>query len=280
MRPHLLGVDHVVILVNDLDHAQAAWSRLGFTLTPRGFHSIGTRNHCLMFGSDYLELLALGAPHPVTAAFAAFLEGGEGAAAIAFATDDAQACWTDLRAAGIAADPPVDFSRPVQLDGHSRDARFRVTQLPPAATPGSRSFLCQHFTRELVWLPAYQQHPLGATSIAGLTLRVDEVDTAAARYGEVTGVAPQRRGDATVLPIGRCTLRIVGPDGATALTDRPAPTIQRLELYVRDLDVARAALARAGVELESGEDQGLVVAGPPVNGVKLGLRADPDAAAT
>lgn len=273
MRPHLLGVDHVVILVNDLDHAQAAWSRLGFTLTPRGFHSIGTRNHCLMFGSDYLELLALGAPHPVTAAFAAFLEGGEGAAAIAFATDDAQACWTDLRAAGIAADPPVDFSRPVQLDGHSRDARFRVTQLPPAATPGSRSFLCQHFTRELVWLPAYQQHPLGATGIAGLTLRVDEVDTAAARYGEVTGVAPQRAGRSARVSLDRFCIEFV-PADAAASTGRPAPAIERLELYVRDLDQARAQLAQAGVAVEPGNDRSLMLSAP-VHGVSLSLRADP-----
>ncbi len=92
MRPHLLGVDHVVILIDDIDAAEAAWSRLGFNLTPRGFHSIGTQNHCMMFGSDYLELLSVIRPHPVTEYFSAFLAQGDGAAAVAFSTDDSQAC--------------------------------------------------------------------------------------------------------------------------------------------------------------------------------------------
>ena len=59
MRTNISGLDHVVILVRDLDAAQATYARLGLTLTPRGFHSIGTHNHCSMFGSDYVELLAV-----------------------------------------------------------------------------------------------------------------------------------------------------------------------------------------------------------------------------
>ena len=27
---------------------------MGFTVTPRGYHSIGTQNHCIMFGRDYV----------------------------------------------------------------------------------------------------------------------------------------------------------------------------------------------------------------------------------
>ena len=64
MRQHLQGIDHVVVLVRDLDRAQQAYARMGFTLTPRGFHTLGSQNHCLMFGSDYVELLAVPRPHP------------------------------------------------------------------------------------------------------------------------------------------------------------------------------------------------------------------------
>ena len=56
MRTNISGLDHAVILVRDLDAAQATYARLGLTLTPRGFHSIGTHNHCIMFGSDYPSL--------------------------------------------------------------------------------------------------------------------------------------------------------------------------------------------------------------------------------
>ena len=52
------AIDHAVIALRDLDAAAASFSRLGFTLTPRGVHSIGSQNHCIMFGSTYIELLA------------------------------------------------------------------------------------------------------------------------------------------------------------------------------------------------------------------------------
>ena len=57
MRKNLLGLDHAVLRVDDLDRAAADFARMGFTLAPRGRHSLGTENHCLMFGFDYLELL-------------------------------------------------------------------------------------------------------------------------------------------------------------------------------------------------------------------------------
>ena len=56
---HILGADHVVIAVRDLDAAAAQWRRLGFTLSPRGTHSplLGTGNYTIMLEDDYLELL-------------------------------------------------------------------------------------------------------------------------------------------------------------------------------------------------------------------------------
>src|SRR5215470_482095 len=58
---HILGVDHVVVVVRDLDAAAAQWRKLGFTLSPRGTHSpqMGTANYTIMFGEDYLELIGV-----------------------------------------------------------------------------------------------------------------------------------------------------------------------------------------------------------------------------
>ena len=53
MRKHIQGVDHIVIAVHDLDLAAETFTRLGFALTPRGYHDFGSQNHCIMFGDDY-----------------------------------------------------------------------------------------------------------------------------------------------------------------------------------------------------------------------------------
>ena len=66
MLPTIDGLDHVVIAVRDLQAAAGEWARLGFTVSPRGLHSphMGSGNHTIMFGEDYVELLGVVAPQP------------------------------------------------------------------------------------------------------------------------------------------------------------------------------------------------------------------------
>ena len=59
---HVLGLDHVVILVRDLDDADARMARLGFRPTPRGHHSahMGTANATVMLPDrTYFETLTV-----------------------------------------------------------------------------------------------------------------------------------------------------------------------------------------------------------------------------
>jgi catechol 2,3-dioxygenase-like lactoylglutathione lyase family enzyme len=149
-----LTIDHVVIAVRDLDAAAASFRALGFTLTPRGYHSIGSQNHCIMFGSTYIELLAAPKPHPWLDYYRRF---GEGLAAIALSTDDADAAAREL-----GASAPMDLSRPVE----GGVARFRLVQIEQ--TP--YVFVCQHLTRELVWRP--QWHNAG--ELAGVALPMEQ----------------------------------------------------------------------------------------------------------
>ncbi|MEK9720714.1 MAG: VOC family protein, partial [Quisquiliibacterium sp.] len=108
MLQTILGLDHVVILVRDLDRAAQSWQALGFTLSPRGTHSanMGTGNYTIMFGDDYLELLGVLQPTPANAAMRDYLGEREGIERAAFTTLDAQAGADALRARGIAATGP------------------------------------------------------------------------------------------------------------------------------------------------------------------------------
>ena len=58
MPPPTPILDHIVIDVRDrIDDAARHFSELGFLLTPRGHHTLGSSNHLAMFATDYLELL-------------------------------------------------------------------------------------------------------------------------------------------------------------------------------------------------------------------------------
>ena len=158
----VIGTDHAVVAVRDLDAAAEKWRRLGFTVSPRGTHSphLGSGNYTIVFDTDYIELLGILAETPHNAATRAFLAQREGVERVAFTARDAAAGVEELKARGIAALGPVDFGRPVDLpDGGKSEARFRVMQWPVDERPGGlRIFACQHLTREAVWIKSLQTH--------------------------------------------------------------------------------------------------------------------------
>lgn len=191
---HILGVDHAVVAVRDLEAAASAWRALGFTLSPRGRHSanMGTANHTLVFGHDYLELMGIEHATALNRATAEFLRAQEGVERVAFTTDDAAALSAELRAHGVAAQEPVAFGRPVPLpEGGSTEARFRVTNWPDDLTPaGLHLFACQHETRAAVWLPALQQHANGVCGLRCIEIIDAQPGRAAAALAAAIGQAP------------------------------------------------------------------------------------------
>jgi catechol 2,3-dioxygenase-like lactoylglutathione lyase family enzyme len=275
MRKYIRGIDHVVILVRDLDRARDTYERLGFTLTPRGRHTLGSKNHCIVFGSDYLELLAVPQPHPALQYFSDFLAGGEGLGAVAFATDDANAAHRELAAAGVWADPPLDFSRPVALQDGARDAEFRIVQLSPADTPGCRTFLCQHFTTDLVWREEYQEHALGAFGIGALGVVVEDPKTAAAGYARLLDAKPRRVLEGRLVETGSAPI-VVGSRKKVgqrldnvALPARAQPVVAVLFIRVADRNRAADALARGGFAPLILKDGSIAVGADVAHGVAL-----------
>lgn len=239
MYRHVRGIDHAVILVRDLDQARDTYARMGFTLTPRGFHSLGSQNHCIMFGRDYLELMALPAVPPAAFQYYAdFLSKGEGVGALALASDDAAGAYAELTQSGIVAEPPLVLSRPVKDLG---EARFTLVQLPPAQTPGFRTFICQHHTRDIVWRPEYQRHANGATGIESVSVVAPDP----ARY------APLLAG----LPV--------------TFSTAAAPAIEALRIRVENRTRSAETVERGGFSPKIQEDGSIAIGAGEAHGVAL-----------
>lgn len=272
MRRHIQGLDHVVILVRDLDRAQDTYARLGFTLTPRGLHTLGSQNHCVMFERDYIELLAVPRPHPAMQYFTDFLSKAEGLAAVALATADAAGAHAELSGAGIAADPPLDFSRPVERLG---DAQFRIVQLPPDATPGCRTFLCQHFTRNLVWRSEYQGHAVGALGIAALAVVAEDPATAAASYARLFDAPAARIDEGHLVATGSASIALASRSrlgrrlAGVQLPTRARPFVAALFIRVADRARAADAIRRGGFDPVALKDGSFAIGADQANGVAL-----------
>lgn len=172
--PHILGADHVVVTVRDLDASAAAWRKLGFTVSPGGTHSphIGTGNYTIMFQHDYLELLGVLTETDQNKPTRDFLAKREGIERTAFTTDSAAGGAAELKKRGLEPLGPVHFARPVELpNGGTGEAKFNVFRWPLVENPGGmRIFACEHLTRDTVWIPELMAHANGAQAIARIEI--------------------------------------------------------------------------------------------------------------
>ena len=130
------AIDHLVIRVADLDAGEKLFTRLGFSLTPRGFHAgRGSANHTAPLSSgNSFELIYLppGADMP-------FPERAEGPVALALASSDSRAVHAELTALGF--DRAAPRARPSRAlpEGVARGA-FHQRSLPSDRSGGDRIF--------------------------------------------------------------------------------------------------------------------------------------------
>ena len=101
MNGQATALDHVGIVGPDLACLAAAWTRLGFQLTPLARHEGGrTGNHCVMLDGSYLELVAT-LPGGTSATLARFLGRYAGIHILAARIDDDAAALVRLARAGF-----------------------------------------------------------------------------------------------------------------------------------------------------------------------------------
>src|ERR1051325_5422301 len=107
----LLGVDHIVIAVRELDRAIEDYKHLGFTVVPGGRHPVGTYNGLIAFADgSYIELISFYRDNPEHRWWA-FLQKREGLVDFCFRTNDLLGDTAKLRRAGVNIQDPVPWSR-------------------------------------------------------------------------------------------------------------------------------------------------------------------------
>jgi hypothetical protein len=235
-------LDHVVVDVRDrMDEAAAAFAALGFHLTPRGHHTLGSMNHLAMFATDYLELLGFGqgaGSRPELAPFPAGLNG------LVFKTADADTVHAHAAAAGLPILPVQSFSRPVEIDNAQQHARFRTTRLDPAKIAMGRVYFCEHLTPELVWRPEFQSHPNGARAVARVIVASGEPRRTASLFRDLFGSdAVAEQGGKCVIAAGAAQVELTTPTAiADEFGDAAAEPAGRSE-YLAALELKVGSLA-------------------------------------
>ncbi|HLO77997.1 MAG TPA: VOC family protein [Magnetospirillum sp.] len=250
MANHITGLDHAVIAVRDLDAAAEVFTRLGFAPTPTGHHAEwGTVNFCLMFGGDYVEILAAEGEGAEAERVRAFTAQRDGLFSISIGSSDGAATGECLRAAGLDVPTPRSLSRKLD-DGKGTTLMFSEMQLPVAATPGVPARIVQHITAERERHPHWLEHPNGAVGLSSVTAIVDEPPALTPAWDVLFGPHSAVLTDDTVtVHTGAGLVYLTRPDELTQLHPEaeldelpPPPALVALAIRVADTDRAAAVL--------------------------------------
>lgn len=257
MNP-VIGLDHCIIAVDDLDAAKADYEKLGFTAAPLGDHqNRATANHCLMFPETYLELLGVNEPQNPDGGLGDKLAArGEGLHRLALGTTDADAVKADVEALGVRTEGPQDLARPSKEPEGM--VKFRNLFLEPDDLAGVPVFICGHKTPELMRNARLMGHANGANRFAGVTALVADPAATADALAKLFGKsAATKTGYGVEIDTGRGFIRLATDatigDAHPGLTAHPAaerPIWHVLSIGVDDLDATEAMLKRNGVATE------------------------------
>ncbi len=271
------AIDHVVINARDrLEEAAATFHRLGFSLTPRGHHTLGSVNNLAILGTDYVELL--GVP-PGEAGRTDVLDWPAGLNGLVFKTFDSDGAFAALGAAGVPVLPPQAFSRPVEMPGGTRDAAFRTVRLERDAVPAGRVFFCHHLTPELVWHDPWRRHPNGALGIMRAVVCAAEPAMLGGLFARMFGDEHVRQtAEGCRLLAGLASSAVVTPAALAAEFGADAPEAAGRDQFMAALTLRTLSLDRVSRALRDGcvaatqDSSGVTVAAAAACGVTLAFR--------
>ena len=276
MKQPVKGLDHVVVMVDGIDAAEAAYTRLGFQVQPRGFHKkLGTANHLMIFDNDYFEILGIVEDTEFNAERREWLKAGGGLANVALATDGADLAFEAFKAAGLNPDEPLSFDRAVEIDGKTELAKFRTVRIPKSNMPVVGFFVCDHLTPQFVYRPEWAKHPNGARGILGVTVIAEQPAKWAPELEKYFGEgSTKRQGEGLVANTGTQPIHYLSRKdymarypGITPV--RPGDHPALLSVRVENLAACEALLQKNGVEFLKPDSGRLIV--PPSEAAHLTL---------
>jgi hypothetical protein len=249
-------LDHVVVNVRDrIDDAHETYCRLGFTMTPRGYHTLGSMNHLAIFGTEYLELIAAPSGDSRRAEILASPFGLNG---LVFGTEDSASVYTALHEAGVPVEPPLEFSRPVELAGGSRNATFRTVRLKPGIVPAGRIYFCHHFNRDLVWRDEWRHHANGAVGVTRAVIAARDPSALGALFARMFGEdAVRRTSAARTVIIGLSRFDVITLAELAREFGDAAPPAEGRDEFMAALTIRTRSLDRAADALTVGRIGGI-----------------------
>jgi catechol 2,3-dioxygenase-like lactoylglutathione lyase family enzyme len=203
-------LDHLVILVRDLDLATADYERLGFVVTPGGEHADGlTRNALISFeDGSYFELVSFLDPEDTRDnvwGWRQFLPH-EGLVDYCAASDDIESDVSRLKSLGFDVNGPDEGGRRLPDGVEIRWRSARISQQDRILP-----FLIEDLTPRELRVPGgpATRHPNGASGICRLEIAAPNAEEATSSLNDLVGTP---HGADTIIRLDDCVLSPVATE--------------------------------------------------------------------
>jgi len=259
-----LELDHTGVAVRDLDVGQTTYDRLGFTLTPRSFHSgsrtaggpvekWGSGNHCAMFENGYLEIIGITDPN-LYSSTKEYLDRYEGQHIVAIGSGDADKSYPILSSRYEGVTPATKLQRQAPFGPNNEETRlaaFRNIHVDRDRFPEAKLIFIDHLTRDVLWQPHLLDHPNGAVALAEVALCVKDLDETCGRLSRLFGTQPEEvRPGGKVFHLSRGNVYVITETRLqewVGISPPAMPYVAGFGIAVKDLDATRDYLASRGV---------------------------------
>jgi len=245
----ITGLDHVVVLLSDIEAAASAYERLlGRAPAWRG-ESVGSQTVMFTLDNMTLELMAPAGASPTAERIRSVIKiWGEGLASICFRVGDIEKTWRRLDRVALKPEPVAEVEG--RDTGSDRVLRWKRTRVATELTRGVRMFFLQ----------LAEERPLSPVTAAAPILALDHVvvstedpERAAALYGARLGLemaldrSHQDWGQLMFFRCGDLIVEVVKRPVAGA--DQTHDKLWGLSWRVADIDATRARLLASGIDV-------------------------------
>jgi catechol 2,3-dioxygenase-like lactoylglutathione lyase family enzyme len=231
----ITALDHIVILVDDLQEAARDYEALGFVVSPGGEHADGASHNVLISFADgsYLELIAFRRPAPE---HRWWHHSTVGEGLIEFA----------LLPGAIEADVAAARARSLELvgphpGGRERPDGVRIDWLSAFPAAPELPFLCADVTPRELRVPFGEawRHYNSVSGIYRVTVAVRDLEASAQRYSALLGQAPLVEPGRRLFKLGSTYLALQAPGH-----ELPESAVVEAQLARRGEGIAAVALRR------------------------------------
>ena len=246
------GVDHVIVIVRDLEEAARAYTEvLGFTVVPGGNFPGGLQSRAVRFASNYVELMSVDPSQaPPDDELVRLLKEREGGYALALGVSSAQQTADALRARDFDVIGPAGSPFIPEGSNDVQTAPWQTVAIANPVLPFEPFFFIQYAPRKARSSPS--EHQNTAVDLHSVWIAVKDLEAATKGY-EALGLLPGRK---RRMPQLAAKGREIGAGQGVILllqaTDTKGPLasyvaqqgegVIGMSIEVRDLHIARSLL--------------------------------------